>query len=111
MAAAAARGMDGILRQWPHVTREQYAAVDCGRKEDRFWVRCLGRVVAALTRRCEWAEARAAGGDAWISRVATRRARHFGSLENAPVWLEQLQRLGDRPGAAGQQDMSLFVHK
>lgn len=103
MAAAAARSMNAILRQWPHVTREQYAAVDCARKEDRFWVRCLGRVVAALTRRSEWAQAREAGGDAWIPRLATRRARYFGTLDNAPAWLEQLERLGDRPGAAGRR--------
>lgn len=90
--------MEAILNDWPDVPAGAYADVDCA--ADRFWVRCLGRVVAGLTRRTDWAAARAAGGDKWIPRVATRRARVYGSIENAPEWLKQLEALGRSPDAA-----------
>ena len=89
--------MEVVLKQWPNVKPEAYRSVDC--TVDRFWVRCLGRVVAGLTRRSEWAAARAVGGDKWIMRVATRRARFYGSIDNAPQWLKQLETLGRSPYA------------
>lgn len=89
--------MEAVLTKWPDVSAEAYAAVDC--TANRYWVRCLGRVVATLTRRSDWAAARAAGGDKWIPRLATQRARFYGSLENAPQWLKLLEMFGRDPHA------------
>ena len=94
--------LDELLRQWPDVPDEQYDKVHLGTGA---WERCMGRMVATLTRRPEWEAARQAGGPGWIHAVAVRRARRYGTPSNAPAWLDYLRTIGRQQPVSKLQRM------